>query len=217
MTSKQIENRKKEIESRAIALNGGNYCGCAKYFTDADNRELAELDYRDMINTCLCYGEGYDIFNERTHTWGDTGLRYGFSKLGYERALEIWKEQKEFFERYARVTKCVFTDEEGCSYNNLDWVEDALPVSDFGKMQARNTKGELLNFTNYDIAVNEYGTEITMAKHTNAFDKDGNKLTWKEHAYKRLKPIWDMATDEWRYLMKVVCQRNQLDFPYWMK
>jgi len=121
MTSEQIDKREKEIRAKAIALNNGEYCGCAKFFTQEDKEELNELEYRRMIIACVCYGEDYDIFDEKNHCWGEYGIKYGFSKFGYEKALTIWRNQKEFFETHAIVHKGVHTDYEGCTYNSIEW------------------------------------------------------------------------------------------------
>lgn len=121
MNDKQIETRRKEILARPVALNGGDYCGCAKYITTEEQRELDELAYRKMIICCVCYGEEYDIYSERTQSWGDTGFKYGVSKLGFDKALEVFRDQVNYMREHAKIHHGVYTDYEGCTYNSIEW------------------------------------------------------------------------------------------------
>lgn len=121
MTSKQIENREAEITKRAVAANGGEYCGHGKFITPDEQKELDELRYRRMIICCVCYGEEYHIYSDRTKEWGRTGLEYGVEKFGEQRAMEIFRDQQQFMKEHATIQKGVYTDHEGCTYNSIAW------------------------------------------------------------------------------------------------
>ena len=121
MTSEQIKAREQEVLSRAVALNGGDYCGCAEYITPDEQRELDELSYREMIVCCVCYGEEYNIYSEKRKEWGRTGIEYGLEKFGEQKALEIFRDQCAFMKEHATIHWGVYTDYEGCTYNSITW------------------------------------------------------------------------------------------------
>lgn len=123
MTRKQIEDRQRELGRLWAARNGGNSCGCAKFITPEEQREYDELCLRSMINSDFCYGGASccGIYDERTGKWDE---RYGYpyaEKIGFERALEVFKEQRAYLQKHATVYYNVYTDHEGCSYNSIAW------------------------------------------------------------------------------------------------
>ena len=77
-----------------------------------------ELDCREMINSCLCYGT--DFFNSRYKD------RY-IKDLGEQRVFELYNEQKKDFDK-AIVLHNVYEDGEGVSYNSIQW-EDELEIN----------------------------------------------------------------------------------------
>ena len=80
-----------------------------------------ELDCREMINSCLCYGSIRDFWREnyRGERYCDRYVR----ALGMTRVRELSEEQEADFAK-ARVLHDVFTDSEGCTYNSIVWEDD---------------------------------------------------------------------------------------------
>ena len=103
---------RREIEAAERALREKN-----KDLSPAESYssvEAQELRCRDMINSCLCYGEDPEIspyVGKYRKTIGDI------------RVDELISEQREDFEK-ATVRKNVFTDDEGLSYNAIEWEDD---------------------------------------------------------------------------------------------
>jgi hypothetical protein len=123
MTTRQIEARQRELNRLWADRNGGEVCGCAKLITPEEQREYEELSLRRMIISDFCYGGAScsGIYDERTGRWHE---RYGYpyaEKIGFERALEVFKEQRAFLQKHATVHYNVHTDHEGCSYNSISW------------------------------------------------------------------------------------------------
>ena len=76
-----------------------------------------ELDCREMINSCLCYGSNF------------LESRYSepyIQDLGRERVIEIYNEQKIDFDK-AIVLHNVYEDGEGVTYNSIKW-EDEIEI-----------------------------------------------------------------------------------------
>lgn len=109
MTKKEIKLKRKEVPR----FNNGKPLKLSK------EQELihVELDCREMINSCLCYG--YDFIDSRY------SMPY-IQKLGNTRVMELYNEQKEDFSK-AKVLKNVYEDGEGVSYNSIQW-EDELEI-----------------------------------------------------------------------------------------
>ena len=94
--------------------------------TDEEKKLLNELSWRGFINSCLIYDEEYHIVDKE----GNLAIKpndYVYSRynlyikpIGEERAMELYREQKETFSR-AKVIKNVATDSEGVSYNSVIW------------------------------------------------------------------------------------------------
>lgn len=94
----------KEIREQQIFLN------CYKTLNDEQKLKLEELSLRKMIMSCLIYGN--DIFHR---PYADEYIDI----LGYDRVMEIYNDQKEYFDTKCRVEKNVYTDSEGVTYNSL--------------------------------------------------------------------------------------------------
>lgn len=105
MTTKQIENNKKEILGRAIALNNGKREGSDIFLSVEDKIVLKELMFRALITTCVCFGDEKLIFDEQTQKWGETGEEYGVFPLGDKKAMAIWTEQKAYINKHARIVR----------------------------------------------------------------------------------------------------------------
>ena len=81
-----------------------------------------EMSLRDMIMSCLIYDN--DIFtstniNAVSEYYGRPYAEKYIDILGYDRVMEIYNDQKEYFETKCKVVKGVYTDCEGLTYNSL--------------------------------------------------------------------------------------------------
>ena len=97
-------------------------------WTDEQKRLDSELWCREMINSCLVYhGERFGrnaFFGERTGYSNPHSYAHQYIKeLGAERVNEIFEEQLADF-RNAVVFHCVFTDDEGLTYNSIKWADE---------------------------------------------------------------------------------------------
>ena len=90
--------------------------------TPEQQRLIDELDCRDMINSCLIYGQGYDFYNTRTGNFGQYAMRY-IKYLGVETVKRLWDEQCADFAK-AIVRRNVYQDSEGCTYNSCIWADE---------------------------------------------------------------------------------------------
>lgn len=109
MTRKQIKKIRKEIPR----FENGIPCE----LTPEQKQLHRELDCREMINSCLCYGSSF------------LKSRYSepyVKELGKERVLELYNEQKVDFDK-AIVLHNVYEDSEGVSYNSIKW-EDEIEI-----------------------------------------------------------------------------------------
>ena len=106
MTGKQIEKLKKEIPE----FINGVPCN----LSSKQKQIVEELHCREMINSCLCYGDDFinSIYSEDY-----------IKRLGLKRVLELYNEQKEDFDK-AIVKHDVYIDSEDCSYNSIIWKDD---------------------------------------------------------------------------------------------
>ena len=82
--------------------------------TEEQKRLHRELDCREMINSCLCYGDDF--------------LKSRYSKpyiqdIGEKRVIELYNEQKADFAK-ATVLRDVYQDGEGVSYNSIKWADE---------------------------------------------------------------------------------------------
>ena len=118
MNSENISSRKREIEDAAIAKNNGEYWGHSKYMTEDERKELRELSVREMVNSILCYGNASYGVGEYDRN------RYFIEAdklLGKEKVNSIIDDQTKYFREHAKVLSGVYEDEEGCTYNSINW------------------------------------------------------------------------------------------------
>lgn len=81
-----------------------------------------EMNLREMIMSCLIYGN--DIFtsvciNACSKYYHRPYADEYIDILGYDRVMEIYNDQKEYFDTKCKVEKNVYTDYEGVTYNSL--------------------------------------------------------------------------------------------------
>lgn len=79
--------------------------------------EEAEANFRNMIMSCLTYGD--NIFTSISMWTGKPYADEYIDILGYEKAMEIYNDQKRYFDECCMVEKDVYTDSEGVTYNRL--------------------------------------------------------------------------------------------------
>lgn len=95
-----------------------------KDWTDEEHNLYEELNCREMINSCLCYGSIRDFWEVCEWRFGDKSYAAPYvRKLGRERVEKICKEQEADMAR-ARVLRNVFTDSEGLHYNSIVWADE---------------------------------------------------------------------------------------------
>lgn len=117
MTDIEIDKIEQTIRSKKVECR-----------TEDEKKLLEELSWRRFVNSCLIYGEEYNIVDkegnlavEKTNYWGGLSRYELYIKpIGEERAMEIYREQKESFSN-AKVIKNTYTDSEGVSYNSVIW------------------------------------------------------------------------------------------------
>lgn len=109
MTGKQIEAAKQSLPR----FNNR---------TDQDKRIADELSCREMINSCLIYGNPTAFYDESTLEFQYYAQRY-VNDLGEETVKRLWNEQLADFAK-ATVVFGVYTDSEGCCYNNCIWADE---------------------------------------------------------------------------------------------
>lgn len=94
--------------------------------TDEEKQLLKELSWRGFVNSCLIYDEEYHIVDKdgnlaiKPDDWVYSRYNLYIKPIGEERAMELYREQKETFSK-AKVIKNVSTDSEGVSYNSVIW------------------------------------------------------------------------------------------------
>ena len=103
MTGKQI----KEARKSAPRFSG-------QKLTDDQVKMHRELDCREMINSCLCYGSHFINSDYKDDYIKD---------LGEKRVVELYYEQLKDFEK-SKVNYNVYEDGEGCTYNSIQWRDD---------------------------------------------------------------------------------------------
>lgn len=112
MTGKEI----KRIRAEIPRFRNGVACN----LTAEQKRLHRELDCREMINSCLCYGSNF------------LESRYSepyIQNLGRERVIEIYNEQKIDFDK-AIVLHNVYEDVEGVTYNSIKWEDEIADIDD---------------------------------------------------------------------------------------
>ena len=116
MNSKEIE----EIEN--LMLKNKEW----ENINSSARKLYEEMSLRNMIMSCLTYGE--DIFtsvciNACSKYYHRPYAEEYIDILGYDRVMEIYNDQKEYFDTKCRVEKNVYTDCEGLTYNSLEEEE----------------------------------------------------------------------------------------------
>ena len=118
MDSENIIYREREIECAIKERNNGEVLGCLKYATEDELKELKELSVRQMVNSILCYGNASSGVGEYDRN------RYFIEAdklLGKEKVNSIIDDQTKYFREHAKVLYGVYEDEEGCTYNSIEW------------------------------------------------------------------------------------------------
>lgn len=109
MTGKQIEAAKKLLPHF--------------YDRTAQDKLLDdELSCREMINSCLIYGNPTGFYDESTNEFKEYARRY-VKDLGAETVKRLWDEQLADFAK-ATVIFGTYTDSEGCCYNSCIWADE---------------------------------------------------------------------------------------------
>ena len=118
-----IKQAARDLIKRAAEIRGedGNLGELWPFYTEEMRREDEELRCREMVMSCVCYGPESDFYDEKTRSWGKYGLPYAES-LGNKRALEIFRDQRDYMKEHAKIHRGVHTDFEGCTYNSIEWV-----------------------------------------------------------------------------------------------
>lgn len=80
-----------------------------------------EAQCRSMINSILAYGFDRDaeyVLSREENSYHNY-LKDYIEKLGREKVLQFIKEQ---IDDIKEIRECVYTDNEGCTYNSIVWV-----------------------------------------------------------------------------------------------
>ena len=111
MTQKQIDKARAELPTNWHEM------------TPEQRKTREELFCREMINSCLAYGQAQSSFyNPETKEFGYYAQDY-IEELGKRTVIRLFNEQCDSFSR-AVVKQGVYTDSEGCSYNSVMWQDD---------------------------------------------------------------------------------------------
>ena len=127
MTTKQLEQIKKDLNTKYY----GNKCYLPENLlmpiTKEDKQTYAELDCIEMINSCLAYGsDPYRTINKWWYGHGYCERSYlsdHIDTLGEKRVKELYEMQKAEFEK-ATILRNVYTDSEGMTYNSVVFADD---------------------------------------------------------------------------------------------
>ena len=91
--------------------------------TPEQRREDEELWCRDMINSCLTYGEArYNFYDPNTGEFGKYAQEY-IDTLGEDTIIRLFNEQSADFKK-AIVKRNVSTDSEGVTYHAVIWEDE---------------------------------------------------------------------------------------------
>lgn len=127
----ELKAEKKQIEEAICARSvdeDGNHPGIAYtwFCTPQEVHRLRVLDAIEMANCCLCYGYGWNHYSSNYLLSDNSSNPKITEELRQAHALTleeldaIYKGQQERM-KHAVIKKNVFTDDEGCSYNSIDW------------------------------------------------------------------------------------------------
>lgn len=111
-------NRKEIEEIKNLMIKNREW----KNINSSVRKLYEEMSLREMIMCCLTYGE--DIFTTKNYNGVSKYYEQPYANeyidiLGYDRVMEIYNEQKTYFETKCKVIKNVYSDYEGVSYNSL--------------------------------------------------------------------------------------------------
>ncbi len=106
MTDKEI----KKLRDAFPRFENGKPCE----LTSEQKNLHKELDCRDMINSCLCYG--YNFLES------DYSKPY-IKELGKDKVLELYNEQKIDFDK-SILFRNVYESKDGCVYNSIKWHDE---------------------------------------------------------------------------------------------
>lgn len=139
MTRKEIELAKQNLYKRIReAIGRENLVGWEKVLEEKGmlkelyvfKNENNELSAREMINSCLCYGDDYFkpierwIFEKQAHGIKSYAEKDAEAIVGgMTRVRELFEEQKVDFEK-TTVIRNAYTDSEGLSYNAIVWADE---------------------------------------------------------------------------------------------
>lgn len=120
----QIENA---ICARSVDEDGNHpHIAYTWFCTPQEEHRLRVLDAMEMANSCLCYGYGWEkygsefLLSNRTDNPKISEELKQAHALTLEEIDAVYKAQQERLS-HANIRTNVFTDEEGCSYNSIDW------------------------------------------------------------------------------------------------
>ena len=93
-----------------------------KNYNSSARKLYEEMSLRNTIMSCLTYGN--DIFtsvciNACSEYYHKPYAEEYIDILGYDRVMEIYNDQKEYFDTKCKVARNVYTDSEGLTYNSL--------------------------------------------------------------------------------------------------
>lgn len=91
-------------------------------FNNINHPIYDDLDCREMINSCLCYTSIDDFWRDQGSGRGSYADPY-VKALGLDVVKALVEEQVEDFKK-AKVVRNVYTDGEGCTYNNIVWADE---------------------------------------------------------------------------------------------
>lgn len=127
MTDKQIQAVKDRLNEKYYGDEPHLPCNLKQRWTKKDKQLDKELSCREMINSCLIYGD--DPFRKIEKWWYGHGYceRSYMSdyedELGKERVKQLYEEQK-FDISQATIHRGVHTDSEGLTYNSITWADE---------------------------------------------------------------------------------------------
>ena len=127
MTDKQIQAVKDRLNEKYYGDEAHLPCNLKRPWTKKDKQLEKELSCREMINSCLIYGD--DPFRKIDKWWYGHGYceRSYMSdyedELGEERVRQLYEEQKYDISQ-ARIHHNFHTDSEGLSYNSITWADE---------------------------------------------------------------------------------------------
>ena len=114
MTDKELELKKEILRNRGVSQY-------KKTGSPKEIKQAIELSCIEMINSILAYnGFGFDaeeVMKMEEISWHNYLEDY-VKKLGRERVVELIQNQIDDIEQ---IQHCVFTDEEGVTYNSIIW------------------------------------------------------------------------------------------------